>query len=165
MRFISHRGNLFGKIFGENNPDSINEVILKGFDCEIDIWKIGSRLFLGHDKPEHYIFPYWLEDRIDTLLLHCKNLEALVYFYETNLHIPNNEWKFHYFYHQNDNFTLTNLNYIVCFPGQPVTPYTIVMKPELYTLNQIKDCYGICSDYISDFQFLLNPIANKKVDQ
>ena len=49
MIFISHRGNINGNNFLENNPDYISETIGKGFDVEIDLWVKKGQLYLGHD--------------------------------------------------------------------------------------------------------------------
>ena len=56
MKIISHRGNLDGPIFEkENHPDYILNAIDAGFDVEIDLWKIETKLFLGHDEPKYLI--------------------------------------------------------------------------------------------------------------
>ena len=48
--FISHRGNLTGKDESlENYPNQIEKVISRGFDCEVDLHKVGKELYLGHD--------------------------------------------------------------------------------------------------------------------
>ena len=60
---------------------------------------------------------------------------------------------FHYFWHQEDDFTLTSKNYIWTYPGKPYTPKSIIVMPEdnlkLFDFNQIKeyDVYGVCTDY------------------
>ena len=56
MKFISHRGNTDGpNLEWENDPSRIEEVLEKGYDVEIDVWKIGSKLFLGHYGPEYTV--------------------------------------------------------------------------------------------------------------
>lgn len=75
MKFISHRGNTDGpNSEWENNPSRVEEVLEKGYDVEIDVWKIGSKLFLGHDGPEYAIDYSFLKN--DMLLCHAKNLES-----------------------------------------------------------------------------------------
>jgi len=52
-KYISHRANLYKKeLKRENKFKYINEVISQGFDCEIDLWLIENKLFLGHDSPD-----------------------------------------------------------------------------------------------------------------
>ena len=47
MKFISHRGNIDGpNPEWENDPSRIEDVLNKGYDVEIDVWKIGAKLFL-----------------------------------------------------------------------------------------------------------------------
>ena len=69
--FISHRGNLIGKDESlENNPNQIEKVLSRGFDCEVDLHK-GKELYLGHDSP---IKIYeWLLNFINNLWIHGKN--------------------------------------------------------------------------------------------
>ena len=51
MKLISHRGNLHGKNPDlENRPDYILQALKKGYHCEIDVWLIRNKIFLGHDK-------------------------------------------------------------------------------------------------------------------
>ena len=52
MILISHRGNLNGPFQDENNPTKIEDVILKGFDVEIDLRILNSEFYLGHDTED-----------------------------------------------------------------------------------------------------------------
>ena len=60
----------------------------------------------------------------------------------------------HYFWHQEDNFTLTSKNYIWTYPGKTYTPKSIIVMPEWnknideFVDLRAYDCYGICSDYV-----------------
>ena len=144
MKFISHRGNTDGpNSEWENNPSRIEEVLEKGYDVEIDVWKIGSKLFLGHDGPEYTIDYSFLKN--DMLLCHAKNLEALEYMLKID--------GIHCFWHQDDHYTLTNKGYIVSYPGYAVTPKTICMKPELQSYSHLYGiAYGVCSDWVEMFE-------------
>lgn len=47
MILISHRGNLYGENFlDENNPSYIDVAISKGYDVEVDVWCIKENIFL-----------------------------------------------------------------------------------------------------------------------
>jgi hypothetical protein len=149
MKIIAHRGNLDGpNPLTENHPDVIDEVISKGFDVEIDLHydRFDDKIYLGHDDPQYLVNWYWLGARKDHLWVHCKNIEALYEF-------SRGTSGFNYFWHQNDNFTLTSRNYIWTYPGQSYTPKSIIVMPELsIKLEQFNDlvaynCYGICTDY------------------
>ena len=77
----AHRGNLFGpKPELENTPDYIDQAIKFGFKVEVDVWlKEDGNLYLGHDKPDTLVSFEYLLIRHDNLLIHAKNIEALLY--------------------------------------------------------------------------------------
>ena len=82
---ISHRGNLSGKAPNlENKPNYIDNAIYEGFDVEIDVWYKDNQLYLGHDKPQYSITIEWIENRKEKLWIHCKNIEAIIFFKEYN---------------------------------------------------------------------------------
>ena len=148
MQLISHRGNILGSVPDkENNPSYIDSTINIGYDVEIDIRLIDNQFWLGHDEPQYKISVEWLTERISSLWIHCKNIDALY-------HFSGNQNNYNYFWHQNDDFTLTSKNYIWTYPGKEYTTRSIIVMPELFTnidsLSNYKtfNCYGICSDYI-----------------
>ena len=137
---ISHRGNIDGKNeLLENSPDYIDNAISKGFDVEIDVWiDKSSKIFLGHDKPQYEIDISWLEERKNKLWIHCKNIDAIVFF--------NNIKDFHYFWHQNDDVTLTSNSYIWAYPGKQPIRNSIAVMPEIFE-DDTPDCLGVCTDF------------------
>jgi hypothetical protein len=144
MVYIAHRGLIDGpnKTL-ENNPDHITKVLDMGYDAEIDLRVIDSKLFLGHDTPDYLIDASFLKKT--GLWIHAKNLEALYWLNHTN---------YNYFWHQNDDFTLTSHNWIWAYPGKELTPNSIMVMPEwnktVEELTNLKEnCFGICSDYVS----------------
>jgi hypothetical protein len=149
MKLIAHRGNTNGSNpLKENNPDYINYALSKGYDAEIDIRydKSNERFYLGHDGPDYLINWSWLEDRKEKLWIHCKNLEALYVF-------SCSAFRTNYFWHQNDDFTLTSENYIWTYPGKSYTPRSIIVMPETIIGEEIRsikayNCFGVCSDYV-----------------
>ena len=144
MKFISHRGNIDGpNPEWENDPSRIEDVLNKGYDVEIDVWKIGSKLFLGHDGPQFPIDYGFIKN--ESLLCHAKNLEALEYMLKMD--------DVHCFWHQEDQYTITSNGYIVSYPGYAVTPKTICMRPEAQSYTQLYgSAYAICSDYVEIFK-------------
>jgi len=146
MKLISHRGNINGpNPEKENDPLYIDEAINKGFDVEIDIWVVDNNLYLGHDKPQYIIDIEWIRYRISELWIHCKNIDALLYF-------QNHEevGKYcHYFWHQNDDITLTSFNIIWAFPGKQPIMNSIAVMPELFNDDLTKSS-GICSDFVNN---------------
>jgi len=145
MILISHRGNLNGKMESlENDPTYIDIAILKGYDVEIDVWFKDGILYLGHDNPQYEVNFKWFMDRINNLWVHCKNLDAILYF-------KNLELKFNYFWHQEDMITLTSLNYIWAYPGKQPIKESIAVLPEIYN-DDVSQSLGICSDIIENYK-------------
>jgi hypothetical protein len=152
MKLISHRGNIHGPQIQENSPCYIDTAIGLGFDVEIDV-RYDEHLnywYLGHDFAQYKIEWQWLDVRKNKLWIHCKNLEAL--------RACCNHPDFNFFWHQNDDFTLTSQNYIWTYPGQTHGPKSVIVMPETaYGIEPVKrnfavmktySCYGICSDYV-----------------
>jgi len=146
MIFIAHRGLTQGPNSEiENSPDLILESISQGFECEIDLWIINQKIYLGHDQAQYQISSDWLDK--SGLWIHAKNLEALSYLYTT---------KYNYFWHENDQYVVTSHGYIWAHPASSLTENCIMVMPEYVdsTLNNIRrQVYkGICSDYIKDIK-------------
>lgn len=141
MIFISHRGNIDGiNKYDENKPKYIDSSLNNGFDVEIDIWLMNDILYLGHDEPQYIIDIDWLKTRKNKLWVHCKNIDAINYFIS-------NKDKFNFFWHQNDDISLTSLNYIWAYPGKQPIKNSISVMPEINNDN-LSECIGICSDFI-----------------
>tara|TARA_R110002126_G_scaffold268755_4_gene412314 strand:- start:216 stop:677 length:462 start_codon:yes stop_codon:yes gene_type:complete len=148
MILISHRGNINGKLESyENEPSYINLAISKGYDVEIDVWFKDSMLWLGHDNPQTKISINWVKNNQSHLWIHYKNIEAVVKLKELN-----NEFEFdiHYFFHQEDDITLTSKGYIWAYPNKQPIKHSIAILPEIYQ-DDLSLCIGICSDYIEKY--------------
>lgn len=147
MKLIAHRGNIDGpNPSKENNPEYIEQAIARGFDVEIDLRYNHKNFYLGHDESQYPVPMTWLFKWRDNLWIHCKDLESLDV-------ICNSPVNFHYFWHQNDDYTLTSKNYIWTYPGKPYTYKSIIVMPEWNYESKFKDlkelnCFGICSDYV-----------------
>jgi hypothetical protein len=142
MKLIAHRGLINGpeKEF-ENKPAQIETALDMGFDCEIDVWFKDGEWWLGHDDPTYLVDFKFLEQ--PGLWIHAKNLPAL--------HILGEDPKLNFFWHQEDDFTLTSQGYIWTYPGKLLTDRSISVMPEWNdpNFNNLNfNCFGICSDYI-----------------
>ena len=139
MIIISHRGNVDGPDpKKENRQETIDFAIGLGYDVEIDIRLINGEFFLGHDGPDSQVDIEWLRTRKKKLWVHCKNLEAVVWFKEDAV--------FRYFWHQEDYVTLTSKGDIWAYPGFQPIKGSIAVMPELN--NDSTDvCAGVCTDY------------------
>lgn len=146
MILISHRGNIDGKTERENHPSYIDEAIEAGYDVEIDIWAIEGTFHLGHDEPQYGITQHWLNERKDKLWIHCKNIEAVEWFNE----LESIGSDFNYFWHQEDDVTLTSMNFIWAYPGKQPIRKSIAVMPELNN-DDVSECKGICSDIIKNY--------------
>lgn len=141
VKIISHRGNLNGpNKKTENTVKQIDFVIKEGFECEIDIWFINEKLFLGHDNPENEITLKWLMMNSQSFWIHCKNFEALNYFKTLDI-------SFNYFWHQNDDFTLTSKGYIWTYPEKKYGKNSVIVSLDNKPPRNF-DLYGICTDFV-----------------
>lgn len=169
MRYISHRGNLNGSIPAiENTPWAIKQAIQRGFDVEVDIWRVNGSWILGHDDPQHPIHESFLIEHIPSLWLHCKNVDALIDLEALNQfswsdrvvarpHSPP-----HYFWHQEDDYATTSRKYVISYPGKSAAGmFSVCMLPERtwgvdfqathhYLRQQRFSC--VCSDHIQDLK-------------
>jgi hypothetical protein len=140
---ISHRGNLTGREPElENCPEYIQAALDKGFWVEVDLFcELNGVYYLGHDKPEHCILVDFLEQ--SRLIVHCKTLNALESVQGYNIH---------YFYHENDPYTVTSQGLIWCLVGRPAPSRNgIVCLPEGRKNLNIENAAGICSDFIANY--------------
>jgi hypothetical protein len=156
MILIAHRGNTVGpNSEKENHPDYILQALQQGFHVEIDAWIINGEVVLGHDAPtyeatneflengrfssanRHFKYRHWLEP---ALWIHCKNFEALnddIFF------------KSHRFFHDQDDFTLTNSGFIWTYPRMlPLAENSIAVMPERVLDWGFSEAGGVCSDYV-----------------
>ena len=136
---IAHRGNLNGKSWLENNPKYLLDAINQGFDIETDIRYIDKKWYLGHDKPIYQVNISFIDFISHNSWFHCKNLEAL---YELD------PTKYKFFWHQDDDFTLTSNGYIWTYPNKQVTNKSIIV--DLNNTRSIVGAYGICSDIFKE---------------
>lgn len=146
MILISHRGNINGpQPELENSPEYIEAALNAGYEVEIDvIYQDGW--WLGHDEPEYEI-EYGFLCRSD-LWVHCKNMEAFA-----NLNfIHHGVGGINYFWHQEDDYTLTSTGYIWTYPGKKMIhgSNAIIVKPEI-NKQDISNFVGVCSDYIANY--------------
>lgn len=139
---ISHRGNVYGpNPNSENDPVHLGVAISLGFDVETDIWMDKNGIYLGHDAPKYPIDETFIKDIKEHAWFHCKNIQALGYF-------VNNAPDARFFWHQNDDYTLTSNGYIWTYPGKTITNKSIVVLQQKMDLDIFKDAYAVCTDYL-----------------
>lgn len=147
MNLIAHRGNINGpNPEKENHPDYINKAIKSGYDAEIDVWLVNNKFFLGHDDPTYEIKYHFLFN--SQFWLHAKNGEA---FSEL---IKDKNYDFNLFWHTTEDWILTSKGYIWTYPNKKLYSKSICVLPELGYNGDLKECYGICSDFVIKYRYL-----------
>ena len=142
MLLISHRGNIKGvnpKL--ENSPSYITNALNEGFDVEVDVFYENSKIYLGHDAPQYEVDENFIKNK--KIWCHAKTIEAMFFLSKINCI---------YYWHQNDDITLTSNGYFWTFPGKQLTSNSIAVLPERFenfVLN--KNVAGICSDFITKY--------------
>lgn len=140
---IAHRGNIFGPNKDlENKPQYVTEALNFGYDVEIDLWfnPVSNELSLGHDEPTYACSKAFISQK--KVWIHCKNISALEYCKKHDIENP-------YFWHQEDDVTLTSNGLFWTYPGKPLTPHSIAVMPETAPFKSIGICQAICSDYVA----------------
>lgn len=143
MILIAHRGNLYGPNPAyENNVEYVQEALALGYNVEIDLWynPLEKTLYLGHDEPQYLCdFPFLTQRGV---WIHCKNIHALEFCNDHHITNP-------YFWHDQDDTTLTSTKLFWTYPGKPLTKYSIAVMPEHKLFKNIRLCQGICSDFVA----------------
>lgn len=148
MIYISHRGNINGKIEdSENKPQYIDDALGMGYDVEVDVWYIDGKWWLGHDEPQYEIDYEWIQKRSDRLWIHCKNIQSVEYFIENENYVIDVNW----FWHEEDTLTLTSFGYVWAYPGKQPIKQSIAVMPEIHN-DDVANCIGICSDIIEKYK-------------
>ena len=141
MILLSHRGNLRGPdSHSENKPEYIIKAIKLGYQVEVDVRFYKWRLYLGHDKPQYKVSNNFLKNK--KIWCHAKDIKALEKLKKI---------KSIYFWHQNDDYTLTSNGYFWTYPGKKILKNSIYVQTGKKKLKNI-NCAGICSDYISKYK-------------
>lgn len=141
MILISHRGNLNGvNSINENNPSYLMSALNKGFDVEVDVRFENSKFYLGHDYSQYEINKEFLIN--PRIWCHAKTHEALNALHNINAH---------YFWHQEDDYTITSKGFIWTYPSKKLLSNSICVLPETTSYKSF-ECLGICSDFIEKYK-------------
>ena len=141
MILISHRGNLNGvNSINENDPSYLLSALNKGFDVEVDVRFENNKFYLGHDYSQHEITKEFLIN--PHIWCHAKTHEALNALHNINAH---------YFWHQEDDYTITSKGFIWTYPSKKLLSNSICVLPETTSYKSF-ECLGICSDFIEKYK-------------
>jgi hypothetical protein len=152
MLLIAHRALVNGPDKQlENHPHQIQQCLSSQLDVEIDVWLQDNKWYLGHDKPTY-------ETNLSFLLtpglwIHAKNTSAS---FEL-LSLVRQGHLMNFFWHENDQRTLTSQGFWWTFPGQQLGPLSVAVMPEWHTPDvpawaSKQSCYGICSDFVGSIK-------------
>ena len=149
MIYIAHRGLTEGPDVNlENRPQQIEQSLNQGYHCEVDVWYVNDKWFLGHDRPDYEV-PYEFLEQYG-LWLHAKNLDALYVMGANRI--------LNFFWHESDSCVLTSQGDIWTQPGKPLTRNSVMVMPEYVDKSlenaRTAECYGICSDYVEKIRIM-----------
>lgn len=150
MKFISHRGNLYGpdKVH-ENTEDAITHAISMEYDCEIDIWILNDQLWLGHDYPQHKTTYEFIEKYKNNLWIHCKHIDALIKL----------KHSYNCFFHDKDLYTITSTGIIWGNINSPILTDGVCVMPERSNVFNF-NCFAICSDFPVHYKNIFESTQN-----
>lgn len=153
MIFIAHRGNIEGpNLAWENKPEYIVNALSEGWDVEVDIWYTDGQFWLGHNSALYEFADYknLLYDK--RVWFHAKDIKTLYQLQQYDVE--------HYFFHDKDDVVLTSDLCLWTYPGKFLTYNSICVLPEntgtTYTIVDLKQCKGVCSDYIRKYKEKIN---------
>ena len=71
--------------------------------------------------------------------------------------------KLNYFWHQEDDYTLTSQGYIWTYPGKSLTSNSVMVLPEQtgisFEICKNLDCYGICSKFVDSIKYQISNVG------
>jgi hypothetical protein len=142
MKLIAHRGNYVGiNRHLENKPEYIREALGNGYDVEIDVRLVNGTWYLGHDEPQYKInITDYLDERY---WLHCKNSEAFESLFN-KYNVGN------FFWHQEDDYTMTSSGLIWAYPGVKRLDNSVVLFPK--SAEDVINVYGVCDNDFSEIK-------------
>lgn len=155
FKLIAHRGLLHGpSIELENNIKNIENNIKKYPQIinELDIWVDSDLIYIGHDKTNQHVDLEVLHEYSKNLILHIKGIDFSSI---KSINLLNSIREgFHFFSHQDDDFTITNKGWVWSHPRRGFVKNTICVLPEkIMELDlavksfEFKQLCGVCSDY------------------
>jgi len=128
----------------ENQPDYVEGALKMNYFVEVDVWYDRNQWYLGHDEPTYRVDYSWMSKEL--LVLHCKNIEALEKLVEISNPLDN------YFWHQDDDVTLTSFGWIWAYPNVEVnSSKAVAVLPEIEGTD-VSGFGGICSDFIEEYR-------------
>jgi len=178
---ISHRGNQFGPALflqDENTWNSIQNAVKFGFHVEIDLWHVHENEIkenkenkenkekefkCGHESHWWSILTFeQIHQYRHQLWIHTKSIPMLSQLIQYNQKCigQDKDQQWHYFFHQQDDVTLTSDGWMWTFPRPHLyldPDHSIAVLPEYHPQTLIKckqnEVKGICTDYPWAFAF------------
>ena len=139
VKYIAHRGNTQGPQPSFENTIEYLRSAYQDYDVEIDLIGHKGTLCLGHDEPQQPAPLDFVQS--EGVWCHAKNYETLNVLTKIDCH---------YFWHQEDDYTITSKGYIWVYPRKPPIDNSISVLPEDFKINTSK-CFGICTDHLNRY--------------
>ena len=170
MRFIAHRGNVYGaNKEKENRPEYIKQALALGFDVEIDVWYLNDHggsesrggcleqeSFHESNNALHHSSPcssssWWLgHDEPQYMVPYEFLLQSRLWIHCKNgaaLRMLSQEDRVNCFSHDVDECTLTSKRHVWVYPDKPLQGPSSVAVMFSDPVNLLdKDIFGICAD-------------------
>lgn len=189
--FIAHRGLLHGPDAElENHPEVITRALEEGFGVEFDLNYVDGVWVLGHDKPQYQVPFSFIRNLVyvgadmngyprtrlnfHRVFIHLKDMKTVEAFHsltkdemESNLS-PNARYQYNWFYHVNDQMTITSggvpwvhpyASYVPAGSAwvvpielqneESLTNRIVWGKPDYYCVDHTRQLWGHVNDYMS----------------
>jgi hypothetical protein len=144
---VYHRGNSARDLSVENNPKKLLELVRRGRHIELDIWTVGNKLFVGHDRPDVEVTYDWLLAVEPRALIHCKDGRT---FSVLRRYFACRGIAANLFYHTSEDYALSTGGWVITYPGKPVFGEFLSMMPETAGRNPNMEAAAIiCSDKLA----------------
>jgi hypothetical protein len=156
MLFISYQGIFDGNDFeNANTPKQIGKALSAGFSVAIDVWKEGSKFYLGSNVPETEVLPtyfkgnkFWLNSRNAEMTDWLNTQPTSLYpnYYSLTYPIPE--------------YVTASNGKLITFGVKPINNSSVIYLPEvedtaMFSMVSVK-CFGIISAYLTFIRRMRN---------
>ena len=158
MFYISYQGIYDGSNYEDaNTPKQINKALSAGFSCNIDVWRIDNRLYVGNNQPTIEVTERYIQG--NRFWINAKNTDMQTWIVEQPARLYPNYFWFAASTPPPPYTTASNGKLIT--PGTvPINTNSVMYIPEiddrsLLTMVKVR-AYAICSTYLTTIKRMRN---------
>ena len=158
MFYISYQGIYDGSNYEDaNTPKQINKALSAGFSCNIDVWRIDNRLYVGNNQPTIEVTERYIQG--NRFWINAKNTDMQTWIVEQPARLYPNYFWFAASSPPPPYTTASNGKLIT--PGTvPINTNSVMYIPEiddrsLLTMVKVR-AYAICSTYLTTIKRMRN---------